>query len=142
MLRGGAQGYRDPRVLGWAACTAAPHLVFTYWVWFSQFQLDLKRGWRVKIKMMSMCIGWSFTAGSALGLMTSTLHMPEGNTPGALWGRYSIAACTDHPTCDSKGRGSRKGHRAGLGLARRRSRTLAGSRAHWRGSAIEQRKLW
>lgn len=97
MLRGGARGYGDPPVLGWAARTAAPHLVFTHWVWFSQLQLDLKWGWRVKIKMMSMCIGWSFTAGSALGLTTSTLHTPEGNTPGALWGRYSIAACTDHP---------------------------------------------
>ena len=73
------QGCGDPPALGRAASTAAPHSVFTHRVWFPQFQLDLRRGWGEK-KMMSIseCIRWSFTAGSALGLITSTLRTHKG----------------------------------------------------------------
>lgn len=44
---------------------------------------------------ISECIRRSFTAGSALGLVTSTLRTPQGSTPGpqALQGGYSITAC-------------------------------------------------
>lgn len=59
--------------------------------------------------MMSMCIRWSFTAGSALGLMTSTLHIPEGARQ-----RHRGVGTASLPALatlirDSKRRGEQKG---------------------------------
>lgn len=42
-----------PSGIGWAVSMAVPCLAFTLHVWFSQFQLDLRRVWGKKMLSIS-----------------------------------------------------------------------------------------
>lgn len=166
--RGSAKpcGCRDLLVVGRAVSPAAPCSVFTHQVWFPQFQLDSRRGWRRKKQTMSMsiseCIRWEFHSWLCPG--TRYLHPtpPTGEhagSPGTMGGVQQRCLAQPCGSTSAEGEptgppesmmarevGSREGHRASLGLARRKRMILVGSeaassRACCRESAIEQRKL-